>query len=183
MPPESPIGGPFSDSGLEVHFDCGLLARLALPFCRVELHNLFRSMAGAVFAPQDADFVQVELLVADEGTMEDLNLERMGCPGPTNILSFPAVAPLVAKVDSLPLAPGLARAEAPLFLGSLVLAPHTLKREAFLYGQEARSYCIRLLAHGFAHLLGLEHGPEMDAVAQLLEQGFTLGISSGNKER
>jgi ssRNA-specific RNase YbeY (16S rRNA maturation enzyme) len=46
----------------------------------------------------------------------------------------------------------------------------TLEREAFLYGQEATAYCIRLLAHGLAHLAGRDHGPAMRELEERLER-------------
>ena len=166
-------------SGLAVQFACGHLTRLALPFDRIALQGMLQRMVQTVFAAADAPFVQLELLVADEAYMEDLNRQSMDCAGPTNVLSFPASAPVVpatggACAPSLPLAAGHACRTEPLFLGSLVLAPHTLLREAHLYGQEPEYYCIRLLAHGFSHLLGLDHGPEMDAVAGQIEGALRL---------
>jgi probable rRNA maturation factor len=47
----------------------------------------------------------------------------------------------------------------------MALSPDTLLRECLLYGQEVEEHCLRLLSHGMAHLLGHDHGPEMDALA------------------
>ncbi len=86
----------------------------------------------------------------------------MGCPGPTNVLSFP-------------LEEELAEASAPdgpqtFQLGSLVLSVDAVRREAGLYGQDPREHCLRLLAHGLGHLAGYDHGPEMDTLcAAMLE--------------
>ena len=191
-------GGEESEAGLAVQFVCDHPARLALSFDRATLQELLWRMVQATFAAEDAPFVHMELLVVDEAYMENLNRESMSCSGPTNVLSFPATASVLRSgarclVAGLPLAAGLACATSPLFLGSLVLASHTMRREAFLYGQEVEAYCIRLLAHGFAHLLELDHGPEMDAVAEGLERaatnsanalagGFTPAMTSGNEK-
>ncbi len=86
----------------------------------------------------------VELECVRDGEIMRLNREHMACPGPTNILSFPA-----GEAD---------------FLGSLALSADCLDREARLYAQPADAYCLKLLAHGLAHLLGHDHGPAMDAV-------------------
>ena len=195
--PDLALYGEETGTGLAVQFACDPPARLALPFDQTALRGLLLCMAQAAFAKENAPFVQMELLVVDEAYMENLNRERMNCPGPTNVLSFPAAAPLLrsgaGSTACLPLAPCLACETTPLFLGSLVLASHTMRREAFLYGQEPEAYCIRLLAHGFAHLLGLDHGQEMDAVANALERaathfenalagGFTPAWTSGNEE-
>ena len=53
------------------------------------------------------------------------------------------------------------------WLGDLVLSVDTLAREAFLYNQDRREYTVRLLAHGLLHLMGHDHGPEMDALTEL----------------
>jgi probable rRNA maturation factor len=55
-------------------------------------------------------------------------------------------------------------------LGCLALSADTLLRECFLYAQDAEEHCIRLLAHALAHLMGLEHGPEMDRLTGRLER-------------
>ena len=173
--PDPAACGEDTEPGLAVQFACGHLTRLALPFEKAALQKMLQRMVQAVFAVEEAPFVRLELLVVDEAYMEGLNRESMDCPGPTNILSFPALAPLVtAAAPHLPIAGVGACETAPLFLGSLVLAPHTLLREAFLYGQKPEIYCIRLLAHGFSHLLGLDHGPKMDAVAEQLEGALRL---------
>jgi probable rRNA maturation factor len=91
----------------------------------------------------------MELVLVPDGAMEELNRKHLHLPGPTNILSFPAGKD---------------------FPGSLVLAPETMRRECFLYGQNPQEHVLRLLAHGLAHLLGREHGPEMDRLTALMEK-------------
>ncbi len=103
-----------------------------------------------------------------DAAMARLNQEAMGLPGPTNVLSFPAGTP-----HSLP---PQATAAAPL-LGSLALGVHTLRREAFLYGQPLAEHCLRLLAHGMAHLAGFDHGPEMDECAAALEEAGAWALT------
>lgn len=46
--------------------------------------------------------------------------------------------------------------------GHSAFSPDTLARECILYGQEPGRHALRLLAHGMAHLAGLDHGPDMD---------------------
>ena len=43
----------------------------------------------------------------------------------------------------------------------------TLRRECLLYGQEPAEHALRLLAHGMAHLCGLDHGEQMDMASQI----------------
>ena len=90
-----------------------------------------------------------ELRLSGDATVEQYNREFLGGTGPTNILSFPSDDP------DLP--------------GLLLLSCPACQREAMLYGQNTEEYCLRLLAHGLAHLAGMDHGPEMErASAQAL---------------
>lgn len=102
--------------------------------------------AGVGIAPDAA----LELVLARDALVADLNSRHMGCCGPTNILSFPNGEEGGAIRD----------------LGSLVLDVDAVWREALLYGQDPREHCLRLLAHGIAHLTGLDHGEAMDSLCQ-----------------
>lgn len=147
-----------------------------LPFSAAEVSMVLRAML--LYASFDE--AGLELTLLDDGAMDRLNRDSMGCEGPTNILSFP--------VSSTPAARGLPGHPPPLlpsqsgpliihgktgsddaFLGWLALSADTLLRESFLYGQGTEEHCIRLLAHGLAHLMGLDHGPEMDALTRGME--------------
>ena len=120
----------------------GADARLC-PLARADLHAALAAMLDALgYAGR-----RLEARIIGDGSMEALNIRWMGIPGPTNILSFPAEN----ENDSL---------------GSLVLSAHACQREARLYGQDPQNYCLRLLAHGLAHLLGLDHGPHMNAACE-----------------
>lgn len=102
--------------------------------------------------------VTAGLTLLRDGDMARLNAEALGLPGPTNILSFPDDTPQ-----------GGAGGPAVHHLGELYLSLDTLEREARLYGQPRGVHARRLLAHGLAHLLGYEHGSEMEkAEATLL---------------
>ena len=86
----------------------------------------------------------VELHLVDDAAMSAANRRCMGCQGPTNVLSFPG------GCDSP---------------GTLLFSLDTLRRECLLYGQEPGEHALRLLAHGMAHLCGLDHSAQMDAVS------------------
>jgi probable rRNA maturation factor len=107
----------------------------------------------------------LELALVDDARMEELNLTATGNPGPTNILSFPAEEPLDGGKGEF------FRTEINHpFLGWMALSVDTLLRECLLYGQDPTEHCVRLLAHGLAHLTGLDHGHEFDSLAALFEQ-------------
>lgn len=88
----------------------------------------------------------VELQLVDDAAIGAANRRCLGCTGPTNVLSFPG------GCDSP---------------GTLLFSLDTLRRECLLYGQEPAEHALRLLAHGMAHLCGLDHGEQMDAVSQI----------------
>lgn len=113
-----------------------------LPLNRAELPVLLASIATVLETTPEA----FDLELCDDTRIARLNAEHMGCKGPTNILSFPA--------------------EVPEFLGDLVLSVHTLEREVFLYGQDPVEHTVRLIAHGLLHLMGYEHGSEMEAMTE-----------------
>lgn len=168
-------------AGVIIHAAPGVMH--TMPLSSTELTHVLRAMAGVLLPTPHSPAEQcaapaspaapvapiaVELLVLSDAAMARLNQEAMGLPGPTNVLSFPAGTP-----HSLP---PQATAAAPL-LGSLALGVHTLRREAFLYGQPLAEHCLRLLAHGMAHLAGFDHGPEMDECAAALEEAGALTLT------
>ncbi|WP_084516328.1 rRNA maturation RNase YbeY [Desulfovibrio cuneatus] len=143
----------------------------AMPLSNKEISLVLQAMAGVLLPMQHSTAeppTAVELLVLSDAAMARLNHEAMGLPGPTNVLSFPAGTP-----HSLP---PQSTAATPL-LGSLALGVHTLRREAFLYGQPLAEHCLHLLAHGMAHLAGFDHGPEMDECAAALEQAGAFALT------
>lgn len=114
-----------------------------LPLSRREVGDL----CGAILKVLELDGRQFDLRLVGDGEIAALNLEFLGCPGPTNVLSFPAEDPT-----------------RPDYLGDMAISLETVSREAFLYGQHPQTHLIRLLTHGFLHLAGFDHGPIMDAL-------------------
>ncbi len=116
-----------------------------MPFDQRELARLLDHMARSCgLSPEN-----VELALTNDAQISAANERYLGCRGPTNIVSFPP------------------EGGAP---GQLLLSVDTLRRECLLYGQDPAEHAIRLLAHGLAHLTGLDHGPEMDRVQKNAEE-------------
>ncbi len=133
-----------------LHLDRSAVADPRFPLSGPELMEIFDGLAG-VFGLEHWD---LSLRLVHDREMAELNQTFMGCLGPTNVLSFPA--------------------EDADWLGDLVLSVDTLAREAFLYNQDRREYTVRLLAHGLLHLMGHDHGPEMDALTELAVASLTV---------
>jgi len=115
----------------------------------------------------------VTVKLVDDREIARLNHEFLGCEGPTNVLSFPAEEE-DGEDDFLPEddaeevdGPDDELDEAddaegePAGLGELALSVDALARETDLYGQPPVAHLTRLLAHGFLHLAGYDHGEAM----------------------
>lgn len=102
----------------------------------------------------------LEVLVCGDRRIAELNEQFLGCPGPTNVLSFPD---------------GLGG-------GQVVISSFAVLREATLYGREAPEHFIRLLVHGLLHLTGFEHGPEMFDFTELAVQRSLQGLSRPERD-
>ena len=103
------------------------------------------SESGVALAPG----AELCIHLADDERLRALNAGWRGLDQPTNVLSFPAVAP--AEV-----------AEARL-LGDVVLAFEALAREAAEDGKPLADHYRHLVAHGFLHLIGFDHDNDADA--------------------
>lgn len=121
-----------------------------VPFSRRELEGVL----GAMRSTCGLDDVPLDVTLADDAFISEANADYLSCPGPTNILSFPPYAGL---------GPGLGTAPG---TGIILLSLDAVNREALLYGQDPGEHALRLLAHGMAHLTGLDHSPEMDALEE-----------------
>ena len=125
-----------------------------LPLDRQELLAVVAAMCAALETKTGKPAALPEIVITDDTGSEECNRAHMGCPGPTNVLSFPLAMP----------------SDASGVLGSLVLSVTVLRRESLLYGQNPTQHCVRLLAHGLAHLAGFEHSQEMWELCACLEE-------------
>ncbi|MDD3311494.1 rRNA maturation RNase YbeY [Pseudodesulfovibrio sp.] len=115
----------------------------------------------------------VTVKLVDDREIARLNHEFLGCEGPTNVLSFPAEEPdeeeflseEAGDADEADDMDGMDEADnedgEPAGLGELALSVDALARETDLYGQPPVAHLARLLAHGFLHLAGYDHGEAM----------------------
>src|SRR3954469_2667097 len=84
----------------------------------------------------DAD---VAILFVDEAAMEQLHVQWMDEPGPTDVLSFP-MDELRPGTEDLPTAPGL--------LGDIVLCPQVAIAQAETAGHSTLDELLLLTTHG-----------------------------------
>jgi probable rRNA maturation factor len=91
---------------------------------------------------------ELAIVLVDEGAMEQLHLQWMGEPGPTDVLSFP--------MDELrPGRDGETSAEG--ILGDIVLCPSVAATQPEAAGHSVMTELSMLTIHGLLHLLGYDH--------------------------
>lgn len=109
------------------------------------LHDLVRFAFDQLRVNPEAD---VAIVAVDEAAMEQLHIQWMDEPGPTDVLSFP--------MDELrPPKPG----EEPAMgvLGDIVLCPTVAAKQAVAAGHSVEAELQLLTVHGLLHLLGYDH--------------------------
>lgn len=113
---------------------------------------------------------ELAIVLVDEGAMEQLHLQWMDEPGPTDVLSFP--------MDEL--RPGTEEAMTPAgLLGDIVLCPQVAISQAETAGHSPLEEMLLLTTHGILHLLGFDHAEpdeekEMFGIQREILVGFAL---------
>ncbi len=99
---------------------------------------------------------ELSVVLVDETAMEQLHVQWMDEPGPTDVLSFP--------MDEL--RPGSDEEESPAgLLGDVVLCPQVAAKQAETAGHTTQEELLLLTTHGILHLLGYDHAePEEHTV-------------------
>jgi probable rRNA maturation factor len=113
---------------------------------------------------------ELAILLVDEGAMEQLHLQWMDEPGPTDVLSFP--------MDEL--RPGSEESLTPAgLLGDIVLCPQVAIAQAETAGHSSLDEMLLLTTHGVLHLLGFDHAEpddekEMFGIQREILAGFSV---------
>lgn len=113
-----------------------------------------------------ADGAELAILFVDEPAMEQLHIQWMDEPGPTDVLSFP--------MDEL--RPGTPGSPTPAgLLGDIVVCPAVAARQAKTAGHSAEEEMLLLTTHGILHLLGYDHAePEEEKEMFALQRQLLL---------
>ena len=91
---------------------------------------------------------ELSVVLVDETAMEQLHVQWMDEPGPTDVLSFP--------MDEL--RPGTEGEDSPAgLLGDVVLCPQVAAVQARSAGHSTAEEMLLLTTHGILHLLGYDH--------------------------
>ncbi len=129
----------------------------------VEFAELARYVLGRMHVAEGAELA---IMFVDEEAMEQLHLQWMDEPGPTDVLSFPMDELRPGTAES-PTPPGL--------LGDIVVCPSVAARQAATAGHTAEEEMLLLTTHGLLHLLGYDHvEPEEEKEMFALQRNLLL---------
>jgi probable rRNA maturation factor len=138
-----------------------------IPVDEAALLRLAAFALDAMHVHADAD---LSIVLVDEGAMEQLHVQWMDEPGPTDVLSFP--------MDEL--RPGTEETETPPgLLGDIVLCPQVAQAQAETAGHSTQEELLLLTTHGILHLLGFDHAEpaeekEMFGIQRDILIGFAM---------
>ena len=125
------------------------------------LAEMLRDICGYCLHMHYGNLETVELYIAlsHNSHSQEMNHSYRGKNKPTNILSFPGVAP--EEIEN-----ALQAASAggpPVILGDMLVAFDVLEAEAKEQGKSILQHLQHLIVHGTLHLLGYDHIEEEDA--------------------
>jgi probable rRNA maturation factor len=114
---------------------------------------------------------ELSIVFTSDAEMRKLNKKWRGKDSPTNVLSFPQIAPIRSPASGpssrAPRAPKPGKSAVPeesaRLLGDVILSAETVAREAALASKPLVDHMAHLIIHGYLHLLGFDHETEADA--------------------
>ena len=112
---------------------------------------------------------ELAIVFVDEAAMEQLHVQWMDEPGPTDVLSFP--------MDEL--RPGSEEALTPAgLLGDIVVCPQVAVAQAETAGHSPIEEMLLLTTHGILHLLGFDHAePDEEKEMFGLQRDILVGFA------
>ncbi len=120
----------------------------------------------------DADLA---IVFVDEAAMEQLHVQWMDEPGPTDVLSFP-MDELRPGTEDDPTPAGL--------LGDIVVCPQVAIAQAEAAGHTPLEEMLLLTTHGILHLLGFDHAePEEEREMFGIQRDILVGFALAERRR
>ena len=118
---------------------------------------------------------ELAIVLVDEGAMEQLHVQWMDEPGPTDVLSFP--------MDEL--RPGTEEQETPPgLLGDIVLCPQVAKEQAKTAAHSTLDELLLLTTHGVLHLLGFDHAEPAEEKEMFdIQRDILIGFAVQERQR
>jgi len=118
---------------------------------------------------------EMAIVFVDEAAMEQLHVQWMDEPGPTDVLSFPMDELRPGSEDQLT-PPGL--------LGDIVVCPQVAIAQAETAGHSALEEMLLLVTHGMLHLLGFDHAEPDDEKEMFgIQRDILVGFALAERQR
>jgi probable rRNA maturation factor len=118
---------------------------------------------------------ELAIVLVDEAAMEQLHVQWMDEPGPTDVLSFP-MDELRPGTEDQPTPAGL--------LGDIVLCPQVAVAQAETAGHSILEELFLLTTHGLLHLLGFDHAePDEEKEMFGLQRDLLVGFAMVERRR
>ena len=118
-----------------------------------ELEELMEKICGQVVQSEGSKLQgdnEVNIIFVDDSFIQNLNQKFRGKDYPTDVLSFPF--------------------DVPEFLGEIYISLDTANRQAKEYKHSLTREIAFLAVHGLLHLLGYDHGDELDVEMRKKEE-------------
>ena len=143
-----------------------------IPVDETALQRLVSYALDQMHVHQDAELA---IVLVDEAAMEQLHVQWMDEPGPTDVLSFP--------MDEL--RPGSDENITPAgLLGDIVLCPQVAIAQAETAGHSTLDELLLLTTHGLLHLLGFDHAEPDDEKEMFgIQRDILLGFALEERRR
>lgn len=121
---------------------------------------------------------QIGLLIVDDETIHEFNLEHRGVDRPTDVLSFPLLEPGEEITDA-----DIDHETGEVVMGDIVLSLPMAERQAQEYGHSLAREAAFLAVHGTLHLLGHDHEDEAErAEMRKLEEAILEAVGLTRQE-
>ena len=143
------------------------------------LSRQLRYRAKKVLREVGLQNAEISVLLCDDATIQELNLEWRDIDKPTDVLSFPLLEPLEGKEQAI--ASQIKDLEIPPMLGDIVISVDTCIRQAKEWNHSVIEEAIRLWIHGLLHLCGYDHIDNSDAIQMKTKEEELLSIFRGSK--
>lgn len=136
-----------------------------------------RRLAQLVIAEEGyPDTTEVAILFVRDEEMAGYNERFLDREGPTDVLAFP-VEDLIPGV-----VPDLDPNGPPLIVGDVIIAPGYVRAQAEKMGVDANDEMALMVTHGILHLLGYDHGDDVQA-GQMEQRERDLLAKVGRERR
>jgi len=141
----------------------------------VDVEALLRLAQHHLLALHVSPDAELAIVLVDEAAMEQLHVQWMDEPGPTDVLSFP--------MDEL--RPGTAdQVTPPGLLGDIVVCPQVAEVQAETAGHPVLDEMKLLTTHGLLHLLGYDHAlPDEERRMFGLQRELLTSFASDERRR